>query len=223
MTLNWCTPPEPSTWKMHNVAIKLPNRNHRRLYGNARRQFNQASSSDYCKSPPYRRTPPYAGGSPRNSDWSLWKKLSTSDQRSHWVYIPMYWYELIAAKSEPSQSFQEEAIAQLFQPLPTRRKEVDRKPKLGVESWKEVSNKTVERFHARTCIQQSNMPTLRRGKGNCIGVTWPGRHHCGVFFSFLTTMGMGKDVRYNDTREANELATGSKLLTLIRFLWRWCI
>jgi len=82
-----------------------------------------------------------------------------------------------------------------------------------------VSNETVERFHARTCIQQSNMPTLRRGKGNCIGVTWPGRHHCGVFFSFLTTKGMGKDVRYNDTREANELATGSKLLTLIRFLW----
>ncbi len=86
-----------------------------------------------------------------------------------------------------------------------------------------MSNETVERFHARTCIQQSNMPTLRRGKGNCIGVTWPGRHHCGVFFSFLTTKGMGRDVRYNDTREANELATGSKLLTLIRFLWRWCI
>lgn len=44
----------------------------------------------------------------------------------------------------------------------------------------------------------------------------------GVLF-FLDYEGMGKDVRYNDTREANELATGSKLLTLIRFLWRWCI
>ena len=57
------------------------------------------------------QNPTLCWGSPRNSDWSLWKKFSTSDQRSHWVYIPMYWYELIAAKSEPSQSFQEEAIA----------------------------------------------------------------------------------------------------------------